>query len=633
MRITGTITLLFFLYSAVSLYAADPEALATLENQLQETSGKEKISVLHEISNLYLTEGDPTCLKYSQEAVALAHELGGATLEIDCLLHHANTTSELGGFEEALSIIEELNHRFSSLSATQETELENLMGLCYFMLAQYDDAEKAFLKNLELTKKIGEKADIGGAHRDLATNYRYMGNYEGAIDHLHQASTIFEALKDSSNIFYIKEEMGIVHFLLGAPERALESFKELLVDYKTLKDTGNIAYAHNLVGVAYFELKDYQASIHHHQEAYDIRKKIGDVRGLGETLNNLALPHMALGNWAEASGYLEQSIGVMKEINDYRQLPKILGNIGDAKRKLGKEKEALSYYQQSIDMAESHGGKHTQAKANEKITELYQSLGDFENAYRHQSKYLELRDSLFSEEKTRIIEDMQAKYESKEKEQEIAKLEIEKEQARKERVNLLFGLLAVLTITILIISRQRLKIRNDRVLHEKEKLILKTKEELTAADLRIAQAEISQHKRELSSYMQNVLSKNALVDELEAKLAAMQFQGEADEQQRKIKLNELLELKILTEEDWLIFKNHFEKVYAGFFERLKAQYADLTKAERRLFVLLKLKLSTTEIANILGISPESVKKGRYRLRKKLGLKETENLQEAIEAFG
>ncbi len=626
-------TLLLFIFSVLVLFAVDPVEVTTLTKKAENTSGEEKVMLLHQISDLYIQEGNPEAITFSQQALEYAQTISNSSLEIDCRLHLASKMTDLGGFEEAEKMLSELTEKFPKLSTSQEAEVKGLQGLCYFLMAKYDLAEKPFMETLEWAIESGTKTEIAGAHRDLATNYRYMGNYDEAITHFHKATAIFQEEGDTDNINYVKEEMGIVHFLLGAHEEALASFQELLQAYTAIQDSGNMAYAHNLVGVAFYELKDYQSSIFHHEEAYKIRKEISDVRGLGETLNNMALPHMALGNWAAAASFLEQSIGVMEEVQDYRQIPKILGNIGDAKRELGKEQEALSFYQQSIEMAEGHGGKHTQAKAHEKITDLYKELGNFEKALFHQSKYHSLRDSLFNEEKTRIIEDMQAKYKAEEREREIADLEAKNEQARKQRINLIFGLLAVLIITILIISRQRLKIRKDGILHEKELQILKAKEELTAKDLRMTQAELAHHKSELTSYMQNVLSKNALVEELEAKLQAMKLQGEDVELERKVKLDELLELKILTDEDWVTFKKHFDRVYVGFFDRLRAQHPDLTKAERRLFVLLKLNLSSSEIANILGISPESVKKGRYRLRKKLALHESENLQAFIEKFG
>ncbi|MEZ4933945.1 MAG: helix-turn-helix transcriptional regulator [Saprospiraceae bacterium] len=83
---------------------------------------------------------------------------------------------------------------------------------------------------------------------------------------------------------------------------------------------------------------------------------------------------------------------------------------------------------------------------------------------------------------------------------------------------------------------------------------------------------------------------------------------------------------------WSAFKDYFGKAHRGFLHLLRSQYPDLTDAEERLFLFIKLNLSTKEIAVILGIAVSSVKKTRYRLRKRLGLEEGVDLQEFILSF-
>ena len=56
-----------------------------------------------------------------------------------------------------------------------------------------------------------------------------------------------------------------------------------------------------------------------------------------------------------------------------------------------------------------------------------------------------------------------------------------------------------------------------------------------------------------------------------------------------------------------------------FQDRLKARYPGLTAYDLRLCTYLKANLSTKEIATLLNITPDSVKKAKHRLRKKLGI--------------
>jgi len=58
-------------------------------------------------------------------------------------------------------------------------------------------------------------------------------------------------------------------------------------------------------------------------------------------------------------------------------------------------------------------------------------------------------------------------------------------------------------------------------------------------------------------------------------------------------------------------------------------YPEVSNNDLRLMSLLKMNLSSKEIANILNISVEGVKKARYRLRKKLNLNTEESPQELV----
>lgn len=88
-------------------------------------------------------------------------------------------------------------------------------------------------------------------------------------------------------------------------------------------------------------------------------------------------------------------------------------------------------------------------------------------------------------------------------------------------------------------------------------------------------------------------------------------------------------MKILTEEDWSVFKKRYDEHFPGFLDYLKIKFPDLTSGETRLILLLKLDFSNKEIAGTLGISPQSVWRNRHRLSKKRGLETTGELNDFI----
>ena len=94
-------------------------------------------------------------------------------------------------------------------------------------------------------------------------------------------------------------------------------------------------------------------------------------------------------------------------------------------------------------------------------------------------------------------------------------------------------------------------------------------------------------------------------------------------------LNELMQSAILTDTDWIRFRRLFERVYPDYLFRLRATFPTLTPAEIRIVCLSRLNLSTKEMANMLGVSADTIVKTRYRIRKKANLPEGADLLQAF----
>jgi DNA-binding NarL/FixJ family response regulator len=97
-------------------------------------------------------------------------------------------------------------------------------------------------------------------------------------------------------------------------------------------------------------------------------------------------------------------------------------------------------------------------------------------------------------------------------------------------------------------------------------------------------------------------------------------------------LDELMKEHIMTDESWANFRRLFTKVHTRFFSVLKMKFPDLTSTDTRMLSLIKLQLSNNEMANMLGVTPEGIKKSKQRLRKKMGLHPEENLEDAVSAL-
>jgi hypothetical protein len=165
--------------------------------------------------------------------------------------------------------------------------------------------------------------------------------------------------------------------------------------------------------------------------------------------------------------------------------------------------------------------------------------------------------------------------------------------------------------------------QNEEIKAQNDELVLQ-RETLSAQNQELKRAK----KQQLELYTINILEKNEIIERISSELELLKDRSIPEAEQIE-KFNAILQHSILTNDDWEAFKKTIEAVYPNFFASLRYRFTEITASELRLAALIKMNLTLREAANVLGISAESVKKSRYRLKKKFELKEEESLEEFI----
>jgi DNA-binding NarL/FixJ family response regulator len=157
-----------------------------------------------------------------------------------------------------------------------------------------------------------------------------------------------------------------------------------------------------------------------------------------------------------------------------------------------------------------------------------------------------------------------------------------------------------------------------------------TENYLLSAREHAAQARI----KALEIFTQSLLNKNRRLSTgiTEVIPADRRMAAKPPEIESRVEEEMPMQMKILTEDDWQTYLHYFEQAYHGFINQVQERFPNLTPAELRLFLLLKQGYDTKEIAELLGISIAGAKKNRYRLRKKIGLEEMDNLDQFVREF-
>lgn len=176
-----------------------------------------------------------------------------------------------------------------------------------------------------------------------------------------------------------------------------------------------------------------------------------------------------------------------------------------------------------------------------------------------------------------------------------------------------------------------------RLEKQRRKLLLEKERELEQQRIRAAneklQSDVIGKSQELANSTMNLVRKNETLMEIKEELAkAKSNAGGTFPPTNYRKLQRLIEDNLSSEQDWKLFETNFNQVHEAFFNRLKAQFPDLTPGDLKLAAYLKMNLSSKEIAPLLNISVRGVENKRYRLRQKVHLDNDANLTEFMIHF-
>ena len=270
------------------------------------------------------------------------------------------------------------------------------------------------------------------------------------------------------------------------------------------------------------------------------------------------------------------------------------------------------------------------------LGEIAAEQGDYQSAWEHQKTSTNLYLAKFTTDRIMAAAETDARYEALEQSKRVAVLEKE-HQLNRQKIWLLLALLALLISAALALhyrQRRRQKIlQQQKQLIEQEKLLAELRAHLKEQELEQSQVELRQTKDELQEAAALLRLKNQLIEALELSLLQHAPPEAADDfSSVQMPAEQFSAMRILTKDDWKVFLEKFSEQFPDFMPRLQTHFPQLTAAEIRLFLLIKIGFETRQISEMLGISANSIWRSRHRLVKSLGIDSAKELDNYISLF-
>jgi len=500
------------------------------------------------------------------------------------------------------------------------------------LFAQPDSAFFYASRALLLADRQGYETGIADSHDVIGTVFFHQGVYSQALDHLLKAGDIFKTQHNQEKLAANLNQQGLVYYNIRQPKLARVQHEQALSLYTTVGLKNGIAYSLGCLGRLYEKQHLYDTALQYQQKAQAFYEELKDLQGLATILENIGSIYEDREDFTKAREYFQRSLALNEVTGDSLLMIVNLNNLGDSYRKTGYYEQAIAYTGKALAMA-------SRLKDRDQVSSAYKDLGKTYNlnhqyalAYENLENGRMIYEEMFAQDAAKQLALLQTLFETERQNNAIRHLENARKLDTFIKIALLAGISLILVLAAAIISRQRLKIRRDKEESERTHEVYEAQNKLMQAELENTylreqklQQELESHAQSLTSHTLHIMEKNKMLEDIQAKLADS-LKEDLQEQRKKIKtLLKRIDHSFTHDKDWDDFRNIFEQVHHDFFDKLNQRSSDLTPADIRLAALFRLNMTSKDMATVLGISQDSLRIARYRLRKKLDLPTGENL--------
>jgi len=361
----------------------------------------------------------------------------------------------------------------------------NSLASDYKLVGDIKKAEKYYLKLLYLAQKNNDLFSLSQAYTNLGTLYSDIGQYKKALSYQMKSLEIAEKIKNLDIQGTTLNNIGILYYKIGDYDNALRYYNKSLKIRMQQKDISRIGLLYNNIGIVYYFKNDINKVFIYFNKALRIWNETKDKRQMALTLSNLGELHLELNHLNKALQYILQADAINEELKDKSSQIYTKSLLGDIYKKRSRYFEAKSFYTKALNIADELDSRQDKSDLYKKLSEVSELMGNIPEAYRNYKLYSQFKDSLLNSQKQKDISELQTKYETKKKEQEIELLNNKNKLSaaiqRNQRIvifSLIIGLLLVLFMVFIIIKRnierrkanELLARKNDEIAHQKEEL-------------------------------------------------------------------------------------------------------------------------------------------------------------------
>lgn len=513
-------------------------------------------------------------------------------------------------------------------------------------------------KALSLTKKAMRHYSTTGNTLGMANGNCFLGRlfyisgaFSQSIHYQHKAIEGYARLGKRKAVAGVHSSLGTTYYFARQPKKALEEQQQAMMIYKELNDSKGIALTLTRIGHLREKAKQPEEALKLHLRALSYCHKRKDATIYAEIYENIGSVYEDKEAFSEALKYYRLAYALNKSQKGGQARITALNNIGDCYRKMGDFDQSVQLTEQALSEARKSDNRYEERSALRDLSKLYDLKHEFQLSKTYLDSAYQITEMIYSDEGAQQVALLSSFYELEQKDRKIELLDKTKRNAKLTGWIYLQTALIVCLLLFVIIWRLRVRLKTERKNLKTQEVVLETQQKLMQVELdnvwlresklssdlqnqylleRELQQELQLRSQSLSSHTLQLIEKNGLLESLQQSLLkAIKAEG-AEKNKQLREVSRQIDFSFHRDRDWSNFEHFFAQVHSSFYDKLKTHLPDISRTEQRLCALIKLKLESKEIAIILGITVDSLRIARYRLKKRLQLDEVDSLGSFIE---
>jgi two-component sensor histidine kinase len=341
----------------------------------------------------------------------------------------------------------------TSISAQNTQSVDALNKLSWELCFSNTDSSKKIAENaLKLANQLNYKKGTAEAQSKLAVIYDISGYPEKALPLFLSAIKQQEQIKDSSGLSFSYNNLGLMYYAqYNYPEALFNLKKSLQIDEKTgdkISATGSLVN----IGIVYTYIDSLDEALQLYNKALAIYTSLKDTSGIMSSYSNIAKIHYSKEEYAQALDYYKKNEIYLKQYPNSERISAYFNAVANTYLKMKNFALAESFAFKDLEVCEKNQLLNRKQFAYETLNVVYSEMGNYQKAHQFLTKYTELRDSILNENRNSTIAEIQTKYEIEKKENEILRIQAEKENEISKSNTKSILLFAISFFSIIIIA-------------------------------------------------------------------------------------------------------------------------------------------------------------------------------------